>query len=155
MLLPYFPSSLDGFWFNLRGLMRGQAFTTFKILIGAVFAVALLTIIYYIVPAYQYPYSGVEETRNLVIQAYRAPGKCFTREKIQFKQGEAFTQGAFDPITVKFESTNIVQEKISCSLTYCTVKQKITAPVSVNCTTNECKVCFGFPNCSTPSHCVP
>lgn len=127
--------------------MKGQAFTVFKMLIGAVFAVGLLLIVYAVVGGMNYPLSGVGETKNLLLQASRAPGLCFERSIIPFTKDEGFTDAALG-----FAGRLDLQSGagIECGVSSCTVKNDIEVPVSAKCVAgSDCYVCFGKP-CPCP-----
>lgn len=118
-------------------------------LIGAVFAVGLLLLVYAVVAGMNYPISGVEETRNLLLQAKRAPGTsvepmCFERSIIKFTKGEEFT----DVVIGEDVSLKSVIGSVKCqTTTRCTVINDIELPVSAECSrsTGHCTVWFGQP----------
>ena len=128
---------------------RGQAFSIFKILMGAVFAVALLVIVYTTVSQYVFPYTGYEITKDIVLQATKSPGDCFSRDEVAFKRDEILVENlAFKEIDVNFDTSG-VSTVFDCPAGECTVKHDINTPVSVLCSTpKKCTVYFVSKTCS-------
>lgn len=134
-------------------MKKAQAFATFKILIGAVFATALLVMVYMIVATISYPISGFESTKTIIIQAYRAPGLCFARENVLFAEGEEFTeQGLKEAIGVALQSVTVQKkapnmEEISDG--HYKVESDLNIPVSATCDAfGDCEVYFYSTDCS-------
>jgi hypothetical protein len=118
--------------------MKGQAFSTFKILIGAVFATALLVIIYTVVTQIAPPYSGYEATRDLLLQAQKAPGLCFSKSSVAFVEGEDLSG---------FGVTNIPNSPFNSGPT---IIKAGTLPVSIKCTSqsaSDCTIWINKPIC--------
>lgn len=126
--------------------MKGQQFTTFKLLIGAVIGAALLAVVMSVVTNLSYPYSGFEITYNLMQNAKTAPGQCFSIEKVIFKEDEVIAASSFKDLTVSFHGSG---SSITCSLTSCTVNMKLTIPIAIKCSTfTTCDVWFGKKVCA-------
>lgn len=129
---------------------KGQAFATFKILIGAVFATALLVMVYMIIATISYPISGFESTKEVIIQAYRAPELCFARENVLFTKGEEFTEQSLEravgtSVDIKKPAPNM--EKISDG--HYRVESDLNIPVSAKCdASGDCDVYFFSTDCS-------
>lgn len=128
---------------------KAQAFATFKILIGAVFATALLIMVYMIVETINYPISGFESTKEVIIQAYRAPGLCFARENVMFAEGEGFTEQSLGEavgtsVNIKKSAPNMAVSGDSY-----TVESDLNIPVSAKCDpSGDCDVYFYSIDCS-------
>ena len=127
--------------------MRGQAFSTFRILIGAVFAVALLSIVYYVVSSYNIPILGIETVRDVITQAKNAPDQCFLRNFVEFNAGDIVSAGSFSPFIVCLKSS---YPPIQCSCSSCRIEQKVKISVSAKCSsvTGNCDVYFASEDCS-------
>lgn len=122
--------------------MKGQAYSVFKMLIGAVFALALLSIVYLIATQIGCPYSSFETVRELVLDASRAPGSCFERQSVCFEGGTVFTESAFEAnlpgMDISFHPTS---RGVSCTSSTCEIKDKYTIPVCVECSSfSVCKI---------------
>ena len=135
--------------------MKGQAFSTLKILIGAVFAVMLLTIIYY-VSVYHSPIPSAEALKKLALQANNAPNECISTEEVYFVKGEIIIASAafFSPITVSCVSSSYPASSspISCSSCSpvlpsgdccgsCKIDREIKTAVSARCSQTTGTVC--------------
>ena len=126
--------------------MKGQAFSTMKILMGAVFAVAMLAIVYYIIASYSPPITGIEILGDMIKQANNAPEKCFFRERLDFNKGDSISSVSFSPFNVNFHSNSPL---ISCSSSSCTISDKVSVPVAIKCDTmSKCYVYFASSTCS-------
>lgn len=125
-------------------MRKGQQFTIFKMLIGAVFAVALLVFIYATVTRIECPFTSFEITRDLVLQASKAPNNCFEREKVCFASGDIFSQAGFEQNTPGIRISFLGARGITCSSSGCSFPDKFTMPVSVVCSsTGDCEVRVG------------
>jgi hypothetical protein len=125
--------------------MRGQAFSTMKILMGAIFAVTMLSIVYYIISAYSPPLTGIETVGNMIKQANNAPNKCFSQDRVDFTKDDSIDARSFQPFTVRLHSASAV---ISCTGTdRCTVKNKVSTPVAAMCSGSTCDVYFASSAC--------
>jgi hypothetical protein len=121
--------------------MKGQAFAVFKMMIGAVFAVGLLVLIYAAVSGLNYPISGIDETKNLLLQAVRANDLCFERELLRFTEGESFGAEVFGFSSIDFDSSAVAD--IDCNAR-CEVTADSEIPVSAECTSGQdCTIWFG------------
>lgn len=121
--------------------MRGQAFTTFKLLIGAVLAVTLLMIALAINTQVIVPYTGLQTAKDLVAQAKKTPGECFSRENAIFKESEPFTTN----IQALYPSTT-VHEKPPLASGIITLD--VTVPLTAKCAVSgSCEVWFNSADC--------
>lgn len=124
--------------------MKGQQFTVMKMLIGAVFAMMLLLIVYDVATRSGCPLNSFEGIRDLVIQASRAPDKCFERTSICFNSGEILTKSGLDnnlgEVTVTLKSSAIPG---LCTTDRCTLETKYKIPVSVECSGSSCTIDIG------------
>jgi len=129
-------------------ILKGQAFSTFKILIGAVFAVALLVIVYNLI--YVSPIHGTDTLKDLVKSASNAPGQCFWRETADFNGGEMIVSDMFLPIKADCLLSRKAQACPSCTscCSSCSIVQKIRMPVSAKCDASGCTVYLGTATCS-------
>jgi hypothetical protein len=130
--------------------MKGQAFSTFKILIGSVFAVVMLAIVYFAVSTYAPPISGMDLMGDLVKQATNAPENCFSRQNAEFNSGETIEANSFLPLIIKeFHSSN--PGVIDCGSSSCDINENIKIAVSSICHVNEadieCDVYLGSNSC--------
>ena len=125
--------------------MKGQAFSTFKILIGSVFAITLLAIVYFITSSYSSPISSADTLKDILVQATNAPGICFSRNMLEFNAGEVIRASSFSPIEIEgFYS--MVPSAVSCVKWECSFNEKIKLSVSARCDPN-CRVYFGSETC--------
>jgi hypothetical protein len=126
--------------------MKGQAFSVFKILIGSVFAVVLLTIVYQALSSYNSPISALDIIKNTLVQASNAPKKCFLAESVDISEGERIDKNSFSPIIVKSlaKASNV---PATCAGTGCTFNSKIKIPVTALCDLDGCKIYFGYTTC--------
>ena len=125
-------------------MQRGQAFTVFRILIGAVFAIGLLYLTYTLVSHFSYPYPGFDTTRGLVLQAQKGPpGKCFARETVIFYEGELLSSDLISKdFTTDFDWNPNYNEYFSANppTTQTMVSEDLKeVPVSVECTADKKK----------------
>ena len=121
---------------------KGQAFTTFKILIGAVLAVSLLVIIYVATSHTQIPYNSHEAIKDLMRQAQNGLGLCFAKENVYFVSGEDLT-ALHIPLSNIIDNVGITNGKGL-------VEKTITTSASVMCTAasaDKCKVWLNSQNC--------
>ena len=130
--------------------MRGQAFSTFKILIGAVFAVTLLAIVYNLI--YVSPISGIDTLKEMVKSASNAPGQCIFRESADFNGGEMIVSDMFLPVNANCLISKKPQACPSCTscCSACSITQKSVIPVSAMCDQSGCTVYLGSKTCSNP-----
>lgn len=125
--------------------MKGQAFSTMKILMGAVFAVAMLAIVYHIISTYTPPLTGIETVGDMIKQANNAPGKCFSRDRVDFSKDDSIDARSFSPSIVQMHSASPV---ISCVGTdRCTITSKVSVPVAVGCSISACDVYLASSAC--------
>jgi len=124
--------------------MKGQAFSVFKILIGAVFAVAMLSIIYSIVSSYSSPIPGIQTISDLIKQANNAPEQCFSRPHAQFNMNDNIDKDSFLPAIVALHST---ESAVDCGSGSCKVAQTTDIPVSVKCSLSQCDIYFASSTC--------
>ena len=130
--------------------MKGQAFSTFKILIGSVFAVVMLGIVYYAVSTYSPPMSGLDLMGDMVKQATNAPGNCFSRHSAEFTAGETISADSFLPLNINhFYDRN---QAISCLTRECSIIADTKTPMSAVCSISsseiQCDVYLGSDTCS-------
>lgn len=132
--------------------MKGQAFSTFKILIGAVFATMLLAIVYF-VSVSKPPIPSTEMVLDLVKQATNAPDICFSREDVNFVKGESFLTNAAVFSSYSLTCFSSTYAPISCpTCDRCTVNRDIKTAVSAKCVPSSPVSCdvhvyFGSPEC--------
>jgi len=128
--------------------LKGQAFSTFKILIGAIFAVTMLMIVYNLV--YVSPIPGVDTLKKVVKSASNAPGQCIGAESADFNGGEMIVSGMFLPANANCLISKKAQACPSCTscCSSCSIVQKIRMPVSAKCDAGSCTVYFGTITCS-------
>lgn len=123
--------------------MKGQQFTVMKMLVGAVFAIVLLTIVYQYATSTDCPLNSFETIRDLVMQAQRAPGKCFETVSVCFNQGEIISKLGLENnlvgVTISLSSSipNL------CTADSCTLNNKYKVPVNVQCSGSSCSVNIG------------
>jgi len=133
--------------------MKGQAFSVFKILIGAVFAVVLLSIVYYVTAYNQFPPSGVLIIKTVANEANNAQELCFSRKFADFSGGEVMTTGAAYFSDIKLDCFVPKSGAFSCSggssdcHSECSATAKVTLPVSAKCASGTCTVFLGSENC--------
>ena len=138
--------------------MKGQAFSTFKILIGAVFAMVLLSIVYN-VATYKPPISSSVIIKGLVTQASNAQDVCFSRDAVDFVKGEVVTADAeaFSPTSVPCLSGRPPFSCVSCLTSSCCkscrIDMNIKSAISAKCVPTTSTTCdvylyFGSVNCA-------
>ncbi len=123
---------------------KGQAFTVFKMLIGLAFAMALLGLIYQATSNITCPSPGFKELETLVLQASRAPDKCFERT-ICFDKHALIEKNYYQSsigVSVSFHD-DAFHPRI-CSGSSCSFPRKLSTPVSVTCSSHSlCNVYLG------------
>jgi hypothetical protein len=140
--------------------MRGQAFTVFKMLIAAVFAVTLLLIVYNVVsnipPA---PITGDSMVRDLTVEAHNAPGFCFAREHVPFQKGDELSSenlksflsvDYFCVLESSYGGTfrNSDCPGCVCANCDCVAMEGLELSVSVKCPTlGKCTIYLGLTTC--------
>ncbi|MEM0372787.1 MAG: hypothetical protein QXO69_03060 [archaeon] len=133
-------------------MFKGQEMAVFKILIGAVFAVALLAIVYSALTNVGCPYSAFDEVRNLVLQASRAPNKCFQRESVCFEKGTVISSVSLKENLLGISSLSVssvsASSLVSCAGNQCIFEKKASIPVSAKCSsTVSCAVVINSLSC--------
>ncbi len=128
--------------------MKGQAFDTFKVLIGAVFAIILLVMVYAIVSGYSSPIDGMETTKEVVLGAFNAPGECISANAADFSAEEELSSESFSMPVTLYQATT----PVSCSPDRCVFNDKIRIAVSARCsfdgTQTACEVYLGSRDCT-------
>lgn len=127
-------------------MFKAQAMSVFKLMIAAVIAVALLTIVTIFLSSTKCQYNGIEELKNLIIQAVNAPGECLERNAICFDNGDIFREEAFANSIPNLDSISFDEENdnlnIECSSSECSFSETVKLPVKVICDINSCEVYF-------------
>lgn len=119
-------------------MFKGQEMAVFKILIGAVFAVALLAIVYSTLANISCPYSAFDEARDLVLQASRAPGKCFQRESVCFEKGTVISAASLKENLPGITSLTVGGSPAGlCSGGRCVFDKKVTLPATAKCSSSS------------------
>lgn len=128
--------------------MKGQAFTVFKMLIGAAFAAALLVIVYGSIHGIGCSSYAVDNMLTLTKQAVNMPGSCFENQ-ICFDKGTVFKQDFFVS-SLNLNSMSISSDvKHVCQSGNCNFGFKANLPVSVSCSSGlDCQLSIG-------RHCAP
>lgn len=132
--------------------MKGQAFSVFKILLGAIFATLLLIMIYAILAGIVFPLNPAESIKNIALQASRAPGTCVAMSELQLKKGWYLESSAetFKPIIIRCLYSRHPEACPACSTSCCSrceIKMDIKIPVSSMCDDSGCAIFFGCNNC--------
>ena len=123
--------------------MRGQAFTVFKMLIGGVFAMAMLMLIYQAVGNVSCPTYAFDEILDLSVQASRMPGGCFEK-RVCFDKGTILSSSAFTKNSVLNSVSFDTSNDFCSSSSKCVLDYKVNLYVKVKCsTTSSCKVFIG------------
>lgn len=129
--------------------MKGQAFSTFKILISAVFALIFLGIIYTVVSGYTSPLSSADAIKDALKQANNAQSLCFSRTGVDFSEGDELISASFAGKPVCFvPSGHFPADK--CWSPCCgsvLVKGKISTAISIVCNDANCYIYMGSSNC--------
>lgn len=128
-------------------MKRGQEFTVFELLIGSVFAAALLAIVYAIATQMQYPESSHDIIANLLEQATRSPGDCFSREQVSFTKDSIISAGEFTKFTTTI-NFNCPDQRVDCD-GQARFEQDAIISVSAQCsrTGPGCSLFFGSADC--------
>ena len=114
-------------------MKKAQAFTTFKLLIGAVLAVALLFIVYSVSQP-ETPFPGIQLIQETLTKASKAPEKCITREKVQFTKGEKINLESYSAShQVTLTRPDAAAGLFDCNGPLCSVKETTTVPISAKC----------------------
>ena len=127
-------------------MKKGQSSDVFTMLIGSVFAVAMLLLIYSAVQSIEPPFSSFEVMKDIAQKAYKNKDLCFG-QKVPFVKGEVLL---IDKIVVSqdFQILHNAEflEKFDVK-TYRTITT-VRAPVSMICDINEnCNIYFKSGNC--------
>ena len=127
--------------------MRAQAFTVFKMMIGAVLAVALLAMVYQLVHGLNPPYTGFEAVRELVISASNAPNKCFQRNKIVFQKDEEISREGLEAntgvgITLRDDNGVFIHRNNNVYKAKTRLEIPVTAQCSITQSDISCDVSF-------------
>ena len=142
--------------------MKGQAFAVMKMAIGAVFAVALLTLIYFLTQNINPPTTAYLESSHMITEALNAKGQCIGRTIVTYKENEVLTPSVYiaasklDSVTV-----NAPLHLIGASGAFkyyngdcCSVRDSAKLPLSVKCdltAAKNCNIYLGVPNCIVPA----
>ena len=126
------------------GRKKGQAFTVFKMMIAAAFAMGLLVLVFNALDNIGCPTPAVNEIENLILQASRTPSDCYERQNICFDEGailnEDFYKSSLSLNAVTFDSGTLG----FCSGGLCDFEYQVTLSVSVNCISSKaCTVYIG------------
>jgi len=135
--------------------MKGQQFTVFKFLIGVIMAIALLSIVYFVVAGFpKAPVSGFESTKDVIKGALSTPSQCLGREMVTFERGETITMAAFTntfpAVTFTCRSTGQgVLLGLGVSSCLLDAQDTVTFPISATCSISpiRCDLYFGADNC--------
>lgn len=124
--------------------MKGQHSDVMMILVGSVFAVGLLTIIYVYVGSLQSPLSAFEIVQDTLLKAYSSPNFCFSAEKVPFEEKEIIPLNKIVGATVHpVLKTSI----ITCTADSCTASSKSVIPIAAKCSGQVCDLRFGSSKC--------
>lgn len=129
---------------------KGQAFTVFKMMIAAAFAMALLALIYSSLSNVNCPAPAFNELKSMILDASRISGDCIVREGVCFNKGEIITNGFYENTlninNVEFDDNNI--GFCESSGDKCLFESQIILPVSVKCTSHDdCTVYIASKTC--------
>jgi len=128
-------------------MKKAQSGDVVMMLIGGVFAVALLIVIYGVIAAIEPPISGFETLQDLSKQAYKAQGLCFSRQAVPFHDGEVVMLDKFIP-DLTFEAKGNLNA-FSPTSGVLIADIAVSMPVSAKCISNNCKLYFGDTNCGS------
>jgi len=127
-------------------MKKGQSGDVFTMLVGSVFAMALLLVIYSVVSGFEAPLSGLEVTKSLAKQAYESKDLCFERKIVPFHKGEVIS---LDKLV-----TGVVFDIAIHSIAFeqngnnYITKTDVNAALSAKCTSpTSCYLYFGSKNC--------
>ena len=144
-------------------MFRGQAFDTFKLMIAAVIAVAILGILLGILGGISPPGQGfTDTTTQLIGEAVRSPGAIRSSSgEVSFTGGDEFPGSIFEDTSggrnIKYEyasgfcGTGVSCTNLCCvytqgSQTFLKINRNFNAKIYVCCkqsTSDECKVGIG------------
>lgn len=143
-------------YFDLRGVLmfgnKGQAFDTFKLMIAAVIAVAILGILLAILSGIIFPgQDPATMMKQQLQQATQYPGSIFVSQtQADFKAGVQYVQGSFADVLggagykVDFICGVIVRSGCTTGTNIVTISGDFKAVVKACCTSsNQCKVGIG------------
>jgi len=125
-------------------MKKGQAFTVFKMLIGAAFAMMLLVVIYQAVNNIGCSTYCVDEIKSLTLQAVNMPGSCFEKQ-VCFDKG-AVIEGSYLKKSLNLASVSVHSplSSIHCSSNSCEFDFKANLPVKVKCDSpTSCDITIG------------
>lgn len=135
-------------------MKRGQEFTTFKLVIAAAFAMAMLGIIMGVVSYIQsqaFSSSAFGTTLSLLRDAMNGPGKCFFRERVVFFRGDEFGESSLkrsglESIDVAMNST---VSAINCAGgKSCAAAEQVSVPAVAKCdAAAKCGIWYGRDGC--------
>lgn len=106
-----------------------------KMLIGAVFAVALLAIVYSSLGNIGCPYSSFDEMKDIISQAARVDGKCFKKDLVCFDKNAVIDASALQKNLpgLAVNSVTARGSDITCTSDRCVVDSKMSLPASAIC----------------------
>jgi len=130
-------------------MKKAQSGDVVMMLIGGVFAVALLIVIYGVIGAIEPPISGFEVIMDVSKQAYKAQGLCFSRQAVPFHDSEVvmLKDILIPDLTFKAKGNLNAFSRIGTSLI---AEVATSMPVSVKCNSEtDCTLYFGDANCGS------
>ena len=109
-------------------MKKGQHFTVFKLLMAGVFAMTLLTFVYYVLEVPSSPFLSSDLLKELADNSKKAPGLCFEREEIEFIEGERITFDSVGAYSINRHSDITGTIKCFFSNKWCDVIKSIKVP---------------------------
>ncbi len=126
---------------------KGQSGAVFKLLIAATFASALLAIVYGYVQSIRPPITGIDAAESVLRSASDAPRECFSRDPVQFQEGQPYRGDMFqnmlgeeiNTVTVHTDPHFVSDEKI--------IKYDAESSLSAECDGGSCDLYLGITDC--------
>ncbi len=126
---------------------KGQIGTVYKLLIGAAFAMALLTIAYNYTQTISSPITGLDASKKVLESASEAPDKCFSRNPVLFQKGQLFTGSMLAEYAGIDQSVNVDYDAVSGVFKSNKFTAGIESSVSAQCNSGSCTLYLGSDSC--------
>ncbi len=126
---------------------KAQIGTVYKLLISAVFAVALLAIVHNYTQSMHPPITGMDAAKEVLESASRAPGRCFSRDPVHFIEGEYYEGGMLKRFTHPEVTVTVNGQNLGNLYENNEIKQDVRSSISAECDSTACAIWLGSSTC--------